>query len=115
MQLAPVADHRFDGYSSGMRARLSIARALLGRPRVLLLDEPTRTLDPAVSADVRQVVLDVVRTEAPAVLWVTHDLVEARTVAGRVALLDAGRVVLDRETPPSADVLEALFLRVTAT
>jgi len=41
--------------------------------------------------------------------------VEARTVAGRVALLDAGRVVLDRETPPSADVLEALFLRVTAT
>jgi len=115
MQLAAVADHRFDGYSSGMRARLSIARALLGRPRVLLLDEPTRTLDPAVSADVRQVVLDVVRTEAPAVLWVTHDLVEARTVAGRVALLDAGRVVLDRETPPSADVLEALFLRVTAT
>jgi len=115
MQLAPVADQRFDGYSSGMRARLSIARALLGRPRVLLLDEPTRTLDSAVSADVRQVVLEVVHTEAPAVLWVTHDLVEARTVAGRVALLDAGRVVLDRETPDSADVLEALFLRVTAT
>jgi ABC-2 type transport system ATP-binding protein len=104
-----VASRRVDGYSAGMRSRLSLARALLLRPAVLLLDEPTRALDPAVSRDLRMVVTDLVRQHSTAVLWVTHDLHEAAALGGRVVLMDAGRVRTELPGVASAEELERLL------
>lgn len=110
VQLTPVAGRRFDGYSSGMRARLSLARALLLDPPVLLLDEPSRSLDPNVSRELRDVVVARAHSGGHAVLWVTHDLHEAVAINDRVLLLDAGRLSAPRRRPRSAAALERLLV-----
>lgn len=109
VQLSSVADRRFDGYSSGMRARLSIARALMARPSVLLLDEPTSTLDPVMATDSREFILSIARKENSAVLWVTHDLHEAAVIADRILVVAAGRIVVERENEGSAGYLAELL------
>jgi len=86
-------------FSSGMRQRLLIARALLARPRVLLLDEPTRSLDPIAARDFRRFLRDaVVRTEGCTVLVATHDADDAWELCDRVAILHRGRVLASDET-----------------
>lgn len=109
--LESVADRRFDGFSSGMRARLSIARALLIDPAVMLLDEPSRTLDPLAAADLRQFVTDLVRDHKKAVLWVTHDLAEAVEIADRVAIMASGSISTTCAPRSSSDLAE-LFATV---
>ena len=58
MDLLDAADRPFSGYSSGMKQRVSIARALLHDPPILMMDEPTRSLDPASSKNLRHFILD---------------------------------------------------------
>ena len=91
--LADAADRAVGGYSSGMRMRLAIARALLASPPVLLLDEPTRTLDPMATREFRESVRELADRRESAVLLATHDLHEAASLADRVVLLVKGRVV----------------------
>ena len=109
VQLDDVADRRFDRYSSGMKARLSIARALLVDPPVLLLDEPTRTLDPLVANTFRRLVVDFARDERKAVLWVTHDLQEAAAVGHELLVLARGAVALRRASVPGPYQLGAML------
>lgn len=91
--LAGLERKPFRTLSSGQRARVAIARGLLHRPRALLLDEVTRTLDPGAAERLRHLVVDdLARRERLGVLLTTHDLHEARAVASRVALLVAGRL-----------------------
>ena len=90
--LGEVADRRVDRYSSGMRSRLGVARALLGDPAVLLLDEPSRSLDPEAAERLRQLVAAFATTRPAAVVMATHDLAEASAVATRVVVLEQGRV-----------------------
>ena len=107
--LAEAADRRFDRYSSGMRARLSLARALLCEPPVLLFDEPTRTLDPLAAASFR----DEVRSQAGAgraVLFATHDLHEAAALADRVVVLVKGRVRSVTDERVDAGQLERILV-----
>lgn len=90
--LADAADRRLGTYSKGMRVRLDLARALVHRPPVLFLDEPTGGLDPVSAARVRSLI----RGEADrgaAVLLTTHDMVTAEAIADRVALVVDGRIV----------------------
>jgi ABC-2 type transport system ATP-binding protein len=110
--LAGAADRRFDGYSTGMRARLSLARALLPDPPVVVLDEPTRALDPAAAADFREVVIRLARDEHRAVLLTTHDLHEAASVADKVVILADGTVATRIDGPIDAEALERAFLAV---
>lgn len=92
--LEDAADRMVGAYSSGMRQRLLIARALLSGPRVLLLDEPTRSLDPVSARDLRRFIRDdVVRRAGCTVLLATHDAEEAFGLCDRVAVLDRGRLV----------------------
>jgi len=89
------AERRVVGtYSSGMRQRLLIARALLIRPRVLLLDEPTRSLDPVSARDFRQFLREqVVGPTKCTVVMATHSAEEALELCDRVAVMHNGRLL----------------------
>jgi len=89
------AEHRVVGtYSSGMRQRLLIARALLIRPRVLLLDEPTRSLDPVSARDFRNFLREeVAGPNKCTVVMATHSAEEALELCDRVAVLHKGRLL----------------------
>ena len=89
--LAGRGDDRVHRLSKGMQQRLMIARALVNRPEVLLLDEPTAGLDPVSSDSVRALVREEAARGA-AVLLTTHDMAEADALADRVAFLDEGRI-----------------------
>ncbi|HKZ84062.1 MAG TPA: ABC transporter ATP-binding protein [Anaerolineae bacterium] len=90
--LAERAGDRVKKYSNGMKQRLMIARALLNRPRVLFLDEPTRGLDPAAAHDIRQVIAELARLGTTAFLS-THYMDEADQLCRRVAFISEGRIV----------------------
>jgi ABC-2 type transport system ATP-binding protein len=93
VELADDADRPFSGFSSGMKQRVSIARALLHDPPILLLDEPTRSLDPASAMRLRRFVADeLCRRDGKTILLATHDLREAEVLSHRVAILVHGRV-----------------------
>ena len=79
-------------YSQGMRQRLGIARALLGRPEVLVLDEPTSGLDPAEMRDIRELVLRL-SAQGTTVLLSSHLLSEVEQVCSHVVVMDRGRLV----------------------
>lgn len=86
-------------FSTGMRQRLLIARALLARPRVLLLDEPTRSLDPISARDFRRFLREtVVDAEGCTVLLATHDADEVWDLCDRVGVLERGRLLAVEET-----------------
>ena len=81
-------------FSSGMKQRLLVARALMHRPRVLLLDEPTRSLDPMSARDFRALLREeVIGRQRCTVLLATHNPEEALALCDRVAILDHGRLV----------------------
>src|SRR5207248_9672632 len=80
------------GYSHGMRQRLGIAAALLRRPRLLLLDEPTTGLDPAGMRDMRDLVRRLAG-EGITVLLSSHLLAEVEELCNRVAIIRKGRIV----------------------
>jgi ABC-2 type transport system ATP-binding protein len=115
VDLVAAADRRFNGYSAGMRARLSLARALLPNPPVLLLDEPTRSLDPVAAADFRDLIRALVEDEGTSVLLTTHNLHEAAALAGQVAVLVAGRIAGRADGGASASTLEDLLLTTMHT
>ena len=91
-QLAGRADTRTDDLSGGMRRRLLIARALVHRPRLVLLDEPTVGLDPQVRQEL-WALIDALRSEGVTVLMSTHYIEEAERLADDVAVMHAGRVI----------------------
>ena len=92
--LRAVAFTSFRHLSGGEQQRLSLALALVGRPEVAFLDEPTAGVDPEGRIAVRAVVADL-RRRGVCVLLTTHELSEAEKMADRIVILSAGRVVLD--------------------
>jgi ABC-2 type transport system ATP-binding protein len=93
VDMVEAADRRFADYSSGMKQRLAIARALLHDPPILLMDEPTRSLDPASAMALRAFIRDELKTrDGKTVLLATHNLREAETLCDRVAILVKGKV-----------------------
>jgi ABC-2 type transport system ATP-binding protein len=93
VDLLDVADRPFSGYSSGMKQRVAIARALLHDPPILMMDEPTRSLDPASSKSLRQFILERLKGSAgKTILLATHDLREAEVISDRIAILVRGRM-----------------------
>ena len=92
--LGNVLDRQVRTFSTGMVHRLGLARALLHQPAVLILDEPTRSLDPLAAAEFRRFLRDeVVRRRGATLLFASHTLVEVEQLAGRVALLNEGRLI----------------------
>jgi fluoroquinolone transport system ATP-binding protein len=89
--LGPDADKRVGEFSKGMRGRLTLARALLHRPELLFLDEPTAGLDPVTARRIRQVIREA-RNSGATVFLTTHDMVTADELCDRVAFLVSGQM-----------------------
>lgn len=81
--------------SGGMQKRVGLARALALDPVVLLLDEPTAGLDPISSGEIDELVLKLQKEHQLASIVVTHDMVSAKTIATRIALMDKGKIVIE--------------------
>jgi Cu-processing system ATP-binding protein len=92
--LSQAANRRVGTYSKGMRQRLGLAQALLGEPRVLLLDEPTTGLDPALRQSFYEIVEEL-RGRGATVLLSSHALTELEERAGRVVIMNRGSKVAD--------------------
>jgi ABC-2 type transport system ATP-binding protein len=92
LDLAGRADEYVERYSSGMKQRLAIARALLANPPVLLLDEPTIGLDPQSARNLRELILEI-RAEGRTVLLTTHYMEEADQLCDRVGIIDSGTII----------------------
>ena len=93
--LADAADRKVGGYSGGMKRRLDLALALVHRPRLLFLDEPTTGLDPSSRADMWHEVARLARDDGVTVFLTTQYLEEADVLADRVAIIDHGRIVAE--------------------
>ena len=93
MGLADRAHDKVDEFSTGMKQKLLIARALLHQPRVLFLDEPTSGLDPSFARGIREQVKSL-RAEGTTVFLTTHYMEEAEQLCDRVAFIERGEVVL---------------------
>ena len=115
--LAPVADRALRTYSLGMRQRVALAAALLGEPRVLVLDEPANGLDPAGTRWLRDL-LHSFAERGGAVLLSSHILAEVAQVAHDVVVVDHGRVVgggrVDELTAHHGGDLESFYLGLTS-
>jgi ABC-2 type transport system ATP-binding protein len=96
--LTEAADRRVGGYSGGMKRRLDLALALVHRPRVLFLDEPTTGLDPQSRTALWEEVARLVREEGMTVFLTTQYLEEADVMADRVGIIDHGEIVAE-DTP----------------
>jgi ABC-2 type transport system ATP-binding protein len=94
VELAGAADRRVGGYSLGMRQRLGVARALIGRPRLLILDEPTNGLDPQGIRDMRRLIATLAEAEGVTVFVSSHILTEVEQTATHVGLMHQGRLLL---------------------
>ncbi|NUP33025.1 MAG: ABC transporter ATP-binding protein [Streptomycetaceae bacterium] len=115
--LASAADKPVGGLSGGMAQRLMIARAVLHRPAVLFLDEPTTGLDPQSRIALHDLVRDL-RAAGQTTVLITHDMAEADSLADRVAVIDHGRLLaLGTPAALKADAevatLEAVFFHLT--
>jgi ABC-2 type transport system ATP-binding protein len=108
LELGDLLDKPFRFLSTGQRARVALARALLHRPKVLLLDEPTRSLDPRAAARVRGLVR-IAAESGVAVLFSTHDLAEAASFGHRASLLAEGRVVAEGSWAEVEGAVRAAF------
>ncbi len=103
--------------SSGEQTRLGLAKAMLNRPSLLLLDEPTASLDPAVAQDIRTKIRQFATQGSGGVLWTSHNMYEVEDVCDRVLFLMRGRILLEGD-PKSLPhehgekSLEELFIAV---
>ena len=93
VELTPRADDLVERYSTGMRQRLALVKALLHDPPVLLLDEPTTGLDPQAARNARDLVRRLHRDEGKTIILTTHYMEEADQLCERVGIIDRGRII----------------------
>jgi phosphonate transport system ATP-binding protein len=108
--LAGFANQRADALSGGQRQRVGIARAVMQRPRVILADEPTSSLDPKTSVEIMQLMAEVGRERSLPVIVNMHDVELARRFADRIIGMSGGKVVYDGGADGLSDgVLKSIY------
>jgi ABC-2 type transport system ATP-binding protein len=117
VKLTSVADRPVATYSTGMRQRINIVRALIHDPRVVILDEPTNGLDPQSVRWVRDYIKDL-KSRGFTVILITHDMKEADELSEKLAIMDNGEVIAlgrtsDLKTKYMVNDVEELFLTLT--
>jgi ABC-2 type transport system ATP-binding protein len=116
-ELARFRDTRCGVLSSGEQTRVALAKAMLNAPQLLLLDEPTASLDPASARDMREKIRACAAQGTGGVLWTSHNMYEVEEVCDRVLFLSRGKILLegDPRTLPrehGKGTLEELFIAV---
>jgi len=86
---------KFGVLSSGEQTRVSLAKATINRPKLLLLDEPTASLDPAAARDIRATIRGLASGGSSGVLWTSHNMYEVQDVCDRVLFLSRGKILLE--------------------
>lgn len=115
--LGHLRDTRCGLLSSGEQTRAALAKALINRPRLLLLDEPTASLDPSAAQIIRERIKSLAAQERCGILWTSHNMHEVQAVCDRVLFLSRGRLLLEGDPNAlprehGASSLEDLFIRV---
>ncbi len=116
-QLERFAHTRCGVLSSGEQTRVALAKAMLNQPDLLLLDEPTASLDPATAREIRAQIRDFAASKTGGVLWTSHNMNEVEAVCDRVLFVSKGRILLQGD-PKTLSVeqgyssLEDLFIAV---
>lgn len=98
MRIADLAERPLGQLSGGERQKVSLARAIIQEPDILLMDEPTANLDIAVQKEVLDLITEIHNQERLTVLFVTHDFNMLPAAMGRVVLLNQGKIVFDGNT-----------------
>jgi ABC-2 type transport system ATP-binding protein len=115
MELKDRANELVEKYSTGMRQRVAIAKALLARPPILLLDEPTLGLDPQAARNLRELIAQL-KEEGHTILLTTHYMEEADLLSDRIGIIDTGKIIA-LDTPDGLkkriDQKEIIKLEVT--
>jgi ABC-2 type transport system ATP-binding protein len=120
LKLEKWINHKVGTFSTGMKQRVNIIRALLTEPKVLFLDEPSLGLDPQTTRLIRDFIKDL-KKEGTTIILTTHDMHEAELLSDRVAIMDHGRIVA-LDTPQNLKklvkgvknpTLEDVFLHLT--
>ena len=117
LAITEFLDRAYGSLSAGQKTRVSLAKSLLNRPEVLLLDEPTASLDPDTAASIRQLLREYQRDTGATLLMATHNMLEVERLCDDVIMLRAGKVV-DRGSPDwllqryGRDTLEDVFIDV---
>ena len=108
------ADRRVNGYSMGMKQRLGVAAALLHRPRLVILDEPTNGLDPSGILEMRRFIRQLAEQDGMTVFLSSHLLAEVEQVCDRVAIISHGRLVREGNVAELLAGQERLCLDVSS-
>lgn len=117
LHIEPLLDRPTGKLSAGQKTRVGLAKALLNAPELLLLDEPTASLDPDTADWIRRKLREYAETRGATLLLASHNMAEVERLADRVILLHQGRIIED-ETPSALiathgrDTLEQVFLDV---
>ena len=92
MEMNARANELVERYSTGMRQRIAISKALLARPPILLLDEPTLGLDPQAARRLRELIFEL-KSEGHTILLTTHYMEEADLLSDRIGIIDHGKII----------------------
>jgi ABC-2 type transport system ATP-binding protein len=116
-ELQSLRDARAGVLSSGEQTRLALAKAALNAPRLLLLDEPTASLDPSAADLIRRRIRETAKRDQCGILWTSHNMYEVEETCDRVLFLSHGRILLEgdpRALPAEhgASNLEELFIHL---
>ncbi|MBI1822697.1 MAG: ABC transporter ATP-binding protein [Nitrospirae bacterium] len=104
--------------STGQLSRLNLAKALLNRPRILFLDEPTASLDPDMAEHVREILMALKKESGCTIVYTSHNMQEIETISDRILFMNRGEVIADG-TPLEViqqfkkDTLEEVFLKLS--
>jgi ABC-2 type transport system ATP-binding protein len=92
--LEKFKNHKTGSLSSGELSRVNLAKALINNPKLILLDEPTASLDPSVSKHIRDIIKEYIHKTKSSVLWTSHNMREIEEVCDRVMFLSHGKIIL---------------------
>lgn len=117
LQITPLLDRQNGKLSAGQKTRVSLAKALLNAPELLLLDEPTASLDPDTADWVRSHLRDYATARGASILLASHNMTEVERLADRALIMKTGQIVEDASPPEllrkyRKKTLEAVFLQI---